>query len=69
MAIKEGDRVRARRELGGGFLSSAVPKGREGVVYKVSAWSGKFSVRFEGGMLDRQGEKREGLTKDDIERI
>lgn len=66
--MKEGDRVRAKRELPGGFFSSRVPKDKQGVIYKVT-WSGKYSVRFDGGFLDRQGDKREGLTKDDIERV
>jgi hypothetical protein len=50
-----------------GFFSSHVPKGERGVIYKVT-WSGKYSVRFDGGFLESQGQKREGLTKDDIER-
>jgi hypothetical protein len=67
--MKEGDTIRAKRDLPGGFLTPRIPKGRRGVVFKVSAWSGKMSVRFDGGFLDTSGVKRDGLTKDDVERI
>lgn len=62
MAIKEGDKVRSKRELSCGMLGfSRVGEGKEGVVYKVSLWSGKYSVRFDNGT------KCEGLTDEDIE--
>jgi hypothetical protein len=62
MAFQNGDEARTKRELPGGILGpDRVGKGQKGVVYDVSMWSGKYSVRFDSGT------KREDLTDDDIE--
>lgn len=62
MAFKEGDEVRAKRELPGRFLGpDRVARGKDGVVFKVSMWSHKYSVRFENGTT------RDDLTDDDLE--
>ena len=61
MALKEGDRVQAKRDLSCGmFGMSHVRAGKEGVIYKVSWFSNKYSVRFDDV-------KCEDLTDEDIE--
>ena len=60
--MKEGDKVRAKRDLSGGLLGfSPVGEGKEGVIFKVGIFSGKYSVRFDDGT------KLDDLTDEDIE--
>jgi hypothetical protein len=63
MAIRVGDRVRSRRELPGRILppERRIAMGTEGTVFRVSLWSGSYSVRFDNDA------KRERLTDADIE--
>jgi hypothetical protein len=63
MTINVGDRVRAKRELPGRLFppQNRVRKGTPGTVYRVSVWSGRYSVGFDTDT------RRQNLTDDDIE--
>jgi hypothetical protein len=48
MAFKEGEEVQAKHRLSGGWLKPDVGEGKTGRVVKVSGWSNKIEVEFNG---------------------
>lgn len=61
MAFKVGDEVQSKHELKGrGWGGDRVAKGKKGTVVKVSIWSDRLEVDFNGTMCE--------VTDEDVQR-